>query len=138
MNLSRCCWESVDGKDTSMDREAVENLSAIQKVSRWIKEIVEHLSRQSPEISMERDCINFYWDKKKEGLDRYKFVEDLSRSYRAWRKGVFQRREKHIKMNATSKLLKHRSNQHIKLSKHLSKNMQSIHRYKTHTHTHTH
>ena len=117
MNLSRCCRESVDGKHTSMDREAVENLSAIQKVSRWIKEIVEHLSRQSPEISMERDCINFYWDKKKEGLDRYEFVEDLSRSCRAWRKWVFQIREKHKEMNATSKLLKHRSNQHIKLSK---------------------
>ena len=40
----------------------------------------------------------------------------------------FQRREKHIEMNATSKLLKHRSDQHIKLSKtSLNKKMQRIH-----------
>ena len=49
-----------------MDRESVEDLSARQKVSRWI----EKLSRQSSEISMDRDCDNFYRDKKKKGLDR--------------------------------------------------------------------
>ena len=27
---------------------------------------------------MDRDCDNFYWEKKKEGLDRNKSVEDLS------------------------------------------------------------
>ena len=47
----------------------------------------------------------------------------------------FFKEEKHKEMNATSKLLNQRSNQHIKLSKHLSTNMQSIHRSKTHTHT---
>ena len=50
----------------------------------------------------------------------------------------FSREEKHIKMNATGKLLKHRFNQHVKLSKtSLNKIMQSIHDPK-HTHTHTH
>ena len=48
----------------------------------------------------------------------------------------FFKEEKHKEMNATSKLLKHRSNQHIKLSKHLSTYMQSIQDQK-HTHTHT-
>ena len=38
----------------------------------------------------------------------------------------FFKEEKHKKMNASSKLLKHRSNQHIKLSKYLSTYMQSI------------
>ena len=33
---------------------------------------------------------------------------------------MFLRREKHIKMNAISKQLNQRSNQHVKLSKHLS------------------
>ena len=42
--------------------------------------------------------------------------------------------EKHKKMNATSKLLKDKSNQHIKLSKQLSTYMQSIQDSK-HTHT---
>ena len=32
-------------------------------------------------------------------------------------KEFFQRDEKHIEMKVTSKLLKHRSNQHVKLSK---------------------
>ena len=54
------------------------------------REAVEKLSRQSPEISMDQDCANFCWVKKKEGLDRSEFVEDLSRSCRAWRKEVFQ------------------------------------------------
>ena len=49
----------------------------------------------------------------------------------------FFKEEKHKEMNATSKLLKHRSNQHIKLSKHLSTYMQSNQDPK-HTHTHTH
>ena len=63
-----------------MDREAVVNLSARQKVARWIEEVVEHLSRRNPETSMDRDCDKNYREKKKEGLDRRESVEDLSRS----------------------------------------------------------
>ena len=66
-----------------MDREAVENLSARQKVARWIEEAVEHLSRQSVESSMDRDCVNFCREKKKKELDRYEPIKDLSRSCRA-------------------------------------------------------
>ena len=73
----------VGGKNTSMDREAVENLSARQKVARWIEEAVEHLSRQSVESSMDWDCVNFCQEKKKKGLDRYEPIKDLSRSCRA-------------------------------------------------------
>ena len=65
-NLSRSCQAAIKWKPTLMDRESVEDLSARQKVSRWI----EKLSRQSSEISMDRDCDNFYRDKKKKGLDR--------------------------------------------------------------------
>ena len=63
-----------------MDQEAVKNLLARQKVAQWIEEAVEHLSRRNPEISMDRDCVKICQDKKKEGLDRREFVEDLSRS----------------------------------------------------------
>ena len=66
-----------------MDLDAIENLPARQKVAQWIEEVVEHLSRQSPEGSMERDSINFYRDKKKEGLDRYESIKDLMRSCQA-------------------------------------------------------
>ena len=62
---------------------SVENLSARQKVAQWIKEAVEHLSRRNPEVSMDRDFDKIYQEKKKEGLDRREFVEDLSRSCRA-------------------------------------------------------
>ena len=117
---SRSCRESIDQtKSFSMDRETIE------KLSRWILE-----------ISMDWNCANFYREKK-EGLDRRESVEDLSRSYRAWRKGDFQRREKHIKMNATSKQLKHRYNQHIKLSKtSLNKKNAKYSWIQKHTHTH--
>ena len=89
---------------------------------------------------MDWNCANFCLEKKKKELDRFEIVEDLLRSCWAWRKQVFQREEKHIEMNAKSKLLKHRSNQHIKLSKHLSIYMQSIKKKKkkqkqNHTHT---
>ena len=90
MNLSRCCRESVDDKNTSMDREVVENLSARQKVTWWIKEAVEHLSRRNLETSMDWDCDKICREKKKVGLDRNEFVRDLSRSCRAWRKSVFK------------------------------------------------
>ena len=59
-----------------MDREAVKMLSKRQRAQEnssmnW--EYVEDLSR-----------------KEKEGLDRNESVENLSRSFWAWRKGVFQ------------------------------------------------
>ena len=66
-----------------MDREAIENLLARQKVARWIEESVENLSRQSLESSMDRECVNFYREKKKERLDRNEYIEDLSCSYQA-------------------------------------------------------
>ena len=54
------------------------------------REAVENLSGRTPETLMDWDCDNFYREKKKEGLDRNESIEDLSRSCRAWRKGVFQ------------------------------------------------
>ena len=79
-NRSRSCRAAIEQKPTLMDREFVENLSARQKVSRWIEEAVEHLSRRNPETSMDRDYVNFCLEKKKEGLNRRESIEDLSRS----------------------------------------------------------
>ena len=140
MNLSRCCRESVDGKNTSMDREAIKKSIGQQKVAWWIAEAVEHLSRRNLETLMDWDCDKISQDKKKEGLDRRK-SDNLSRIYREiveLEENEFFKEDKHKEMNATSKLLKHRSNQHIKLSKNLSTYMQSIQDPKyTHTRTHT-
>ena len=55
MNRSRCCREFVDGKSSLMDQDSVENLSARQKVARWIEEAIEYLLRRNPETLMDRD-----------------------------------------------------------------------------------
>ena len=52
---SRSCRASIEQKPTSMDREFVEDLLARQKVSRWIKETVEVLSRRTIEILTDRN-----------------------------------------------------------------------------------
>ena len=74
----------------------------------------------------------------KNWLDGKKIYRESVEKLSSLKKRSFSREEKHIQMNATSKLLKQRSTQYVKLSKHLSTNKQSIHRSKTHTHTHTH
>ena len=64
---SRSCRQFIDQTESCpMDREAIENLL-----------------RRNLEISMDRDCNNFYQEKKKEELDRNESIEDLSRSRRA-------------------------------------------------------
>ena len=63
INLSRCCWESVDDKNTSMDRsywEAIgqtENIlmdrEAIKTNSRkfwWIKDAIKSIEKRSPRV----------------------------------------------------------------------------------------
>ena len=50
---SRSCRAAIEQMPTSMDRESVEDLSARQKVSRWIEEAIEILLRRTPEILMD-------------------------------------------------------------------------------------
>ena len=105
----------------------IEDLSRIywedrehRKNSQWIEKLLRILSRLEVESSIGicRGCVKKLLSLKKEG---------------------FLRREKHIEMNATNKLLKQTSKPYIKLSNLISNKMQSIHRSNnTHTHTHTH
>ena len=70
----------------------------------------------------------------KKGSPRGSIDKNLSRKLSSLKKRSFFE-EKQIKMNATSKLLKHRSNQHIKLSK-TSLNIYAKHsEIQKHTHT---
>ena len=88
-------------------------LSSTKSQKKWIYWRQKHLdgsrssqrfySRRNLETSMNRDSIKICREKEKEELNRRESIEDLSRSCRAWKKWVFQRREKHIEMNATSK-----------------------------------
>ena len=122
-----------------MDREPIQNLSTRQRDQkiglmdrRGCRESVEEKPRN---LDGSRICQDLSRKGERKAQQKRIYqgsVEKLS----SLKKKVFQRREKHIEMKATSKLLKHRSNQHIKLSKHLLIDMQSIHDPK-HTHTHT-
>ena len=81
---------------------------------------------------MDRESVEIYREKIKKGSIKRNCREAVELE----EKEGFSIREKHKEMNATSKLLKQRSNQHVKLSKHLSAYMQGIHTSNTHTHTH--
>ena len=85
----------IKQKPTSMDQESIKDLLAIQRVSRWIEEAVEILSRRNPKTSMDRDCDNFCQEKI-EGLDRNESIEKLSSLI----KTIFQRKEKHTEKNS--------------------------------------
>ena len=67
---SRSCRAAIEQMPTSMDRESVEDLSARQKVSQWIEEAIEILLRRTPEILMDRNCVNFCREKKFKRLNR--------------------------------------------------------------------
>ena len=129
------CWRQKHLDGSRIYQESFSQTKSSEILAWWIKKLSRFYSRRNPKTLMNRDFVKIYREKEKEELDRRKSIKDLSRSCWAWKKWVFQRREKHIEMNATSKLLKHRSNQHIKLSKHLSTYKQSIQDPK-HTHTH--
>ena len=117
MNLLRCCQESVDGKNSLMDRDYVENLSARQKVSwwiekllrsyrdkvqkaRWIEYAIRSIEKRSPRGSIDRNLSRICQEAVE--LDKKEFFKERKNTKR-WMQ--------------TSKLLKHRSNQHVKLSK---------------------
>ena len=124
-NLSKSCLGSVErchSKRISMDREAIENLSSIQKVSRWIKQ----LSRT-------------YWecDKKQlKWLDRKPNCREVSRSCRDCLKRVFQE-EKNTDMNTIKHTNNQRFKQHFKLSKLSLNKKKLLSTWIQNTHTHT-
>ena len=67
MNLSRCCQETVDCKNALMDREAIENLSSKQKLSRWIENLSRSYRDKFQKVSMDRRCIKICREKEAQG-----------------------------------------------------------------------
>ena len=66
LDRSRSCWA-----EANLDGSRIYQRSIGQTKSFLIdQESVKKLSRQSPESSMDRDCVNFCQDKKKKGLNR--------------------------------------------------------------------
>ena len=136
MNLSRCCRGSINSKSTSMNREAVENLSARKKVSRWIEKLLKSYRDKFQKVSMDRKCDKICREKKSKGLDRYLSVEICQEAVELDKNRFFKERKNTQKWMQSSKLLNQRSKQHVKLSK-TSLNMKNVkHLNPKHTHTH--
>ena len=113
-DLSRIYWADRNHKKfDSMDRRSCQE--AIEKKPRNLDGL--------------RICLETVetWRRK---LDRKESIKEVS----SLKKEGFSRREKHIEINATYKLLKQTSKSHIKLSKRLLTYKHRIHRSK-HTHT---
>ena len=134
MNLSRCCRGFVDDKNTSINRESIGQTKGLEK---WL-DGSEKLSRIYQEETQKSQWIenpSRSVEKRERKARQKEIYQGSVEKLLSFKKECFSRREKHKEMNATSKLLKQGSNQHIKLSKHLSTYKQSIHRSKTHIHT---
>ena len=115
--LSRICQRQ---KSVSMDQESIKQTECTEI---WLDES-KKLSRTI--------------EKREIRLDRKRICRGSVEKLSSLKKRSFSREEKHIKRNATSKLPNQRSNQHVKLLRHLSTYKHSIHRSKnTHTHTRT-
>ena len=134
MNLSRCYQRSIDNKILQW----IKKLSRIYRPDRKYLYGLRYLSRfyreKFSESSMDRYYDKISRDKKmKSSIER-----NLSRSCRGWRKKFFKRREKHIKMNATSKQL-NIDPINILSSQNISQQENAKHskiQKKEHTHTH--
>ena len=113
----RSCQVAIEQKPTSMDRTAIEHLSSIQKVSRWIENLLRSyldkvqkawwieivliaINKRSLRGSIERNLSRICW----EAIELEK-------------KRVFQREEKHKEMNTTKQATQHKSKQDVKLLK---------------------
>ena len=134
-DLSRSYWEKTQKSQWT------ENLSRSYQADKELKNLFDgsrscrdSIEKKPKNLDGSRIC-RWSIKKRERRLDRKRihrgFVEKLS----SLKRMNFSREEKSIKMNATSKLLNQGSKQHIKLSKHLSTHMQSIHRSKN-AHTH--
>ena len=113
-------------------RGAIEKKPRNLDGSRMSQGSVEQTKRSAEKLDGLACCWESIESKAKR-LDKRGCVEVSVEKLSSLKKKSFSREEKHIKMNATCKLLKQRSAQYVKLSKHLSTYKQSIHRSKTHT-----
>ena len=134
----RSCQVAIEQKPTSMDREAVDDLSSRQKVSRWIK----NLSRSYRDIVQKAWWIEIALTstetrRKKGSIDSNlsRDVEKMSRLF----KNSFSKKLKNTDMNAIKHATQLKIQTTFKLSKSsLKKKMLSTEikkKKKTHAHT---
>ena len=122
---SRNCGTSIEKRPKNLDgskiyRDSIKKVKSTGKIPRWIEDLSMFLLRLKKKA------------RQKWNLSR------ICREAVELEENEFFKEEKYKEIKATSKQLNQRSNQHVKLSKHLSAYMQAIHTSNTHTHTHTH
>ena len=131
--LSRICRRKKYLDGSTSYRESINQT----EVARWIKKAIEHLLRQSQEISMDWDCVHFCRDKKKKGLINTNLSRICQGAVELEEKEVFQKKKK------TKRWMQQASNSNIdpinmwSSQKHLSTKKMQIVNDPKHTHTHT-
>ena len=70
----------VHSKVTLMDWVAIENLSSIQKLPRWIEKLLSTYQDQFSKTSMDQNCDNSYRERKLKMLDRSPSYREVLRS----------------------------------------------------------
>ena len=127
----------IHSKVTLMDREAIEHLSNIQKLPRWIKKLLRSYRDKFSKTSMDRNCDNNYRERKLKRLDKQPSCREVSRNCRDCPKIVFQRREKHKYERNQACYSTKDPNNILSFQKNLSTRKCQAFRSKTHTHAHT-
>ena len=126
-------------KRFSIDQEAVEDVLARQKVYRWIEKLLRSYQDKVQKSQWIEIMLTSVETRRKRGSIEVNLLRICREAIELEEKRFFKE-EKHIKINATSKLLKQGSNQHVELSK-ASLNKKKCKAFiiqNTHTHTHTH
>ena len=123
-------------KRVSTDREAVKDVSARHKVSRWIEKRLKSCRDKVQKSRWIEIALTFVETRRKRGSIKVNLLRICREAVELEEKRFFKE-EKHIKMNATRKLLKQGSNQHIKLLKTSINKKNAKHLRSKHTHTHT-
>ena len=119
-----------------MDREAIEHLSSIHKLPRWIEKLLRSYRDKFSKTSMDRNCDNNFRERKIKRLDIQPSYREVLRSCLDYSKIVFQRREKHRYECNQAFYSTKEPNNILSSQKHLStKKMSSIQIQNTHTHT---
>ena len=92
------------------------DVSARHKVSRWIEKRLKSYRDKVQKSRWIEIALSFVETRRKRGSIKVNLLRICREAVELEEKRFFKE-EKHIKMNATSKLLKQGSNQHVKLSK---------------------
>ena len=133
--IERCkTCENNACKWFSINQEAVEDVLARQKVYWWIEKLLRSYRDKVQKSQWIEIMLTSVETRRKRGSIEVNLLRIYREAVELEEKRFFKE-EKHIKINATNKLLKQGSNRHVKLSK-LSLNKKNAKHSWSKTHTH--